>query len=280
MTSMGLGRHLKRALRSSIPLPLRMRLAIWLNRQPWFTRDYLAVGLVGDLGLQDPEAFHKFLWKHHFMGYARWYDSEDELFSAEHMQPSRRMFFDDLVSVVRELGLQPSDIGSILEVGCSLGYLLRHLEVEVFPGCRELLGIDIDGPAIRKGTDYLKRHGSKVVLAQGDMEDLDRMLGSRTFDLVFAAGVLSYLDEPNAARLVSMLLRRTNKVLAFAGLACTGRNNDELDRSETSPNHEQQWIHNFAAMVSAAGGRVVRSRWEGAKLYNLQTIHFVFAVPG
>ena len=46
------------ALRSSIPLPLRMRLAIWLNRQPWFTRDYLAVGLVGDLGLQDPEAFH------------------------------------------------------------------------------------------------------------------------------------------------------------------------------------------------------------------------------
>ena len=51
-----MGSRLKRALRSSIPLPLRMRLAIWLNRQPWFTRDYLAVGLVGDLGLQDPEA--------------------------------------------------------------------------------------------------------------------------------------------------------------------------------------------------------------------------------
>ena len=278
--SLGIGRRLKRALRASIPLRLRMRLAIWLNRQPWFTRDYLAVGLVGDLGLQDPEAFHKFLWQHHFMGYARWYDSEDELFSAEQMQPSRRVFFDDLVSVVRELGLQRSDIGSILEVGCSLGYLLRHLEVEVFPECTELMGIDIDEPAIRKGTDYLKRHGSKVVLAQGDMEDLDRILGSRTFDLVFAAGVLSYLDEPNAARLVSMLLRRTNKVLAFAGLACTGRNNDQLDRSETSPNHEQQWIHNFGAMVTAAGGRVVRSRWEGAKLYNLQTIHFVFAVPG
>lgn len=279
--SLGMGRRLKRALRSSIPLPLRMQLAIWLNRQPWFTRDYLIMGLVGDLALQDPEAFHKFLWRHHFNAYARWYDSEDELFSAEQMQPSRCMFFDDLLTVLRELGLQRSDIGSILEVGCSLGYLLRHLEVEVFPECRELIGIDIDEPAIRKGTHYLKRHGSKVVLAQGDMEDLDRILGSRSFDLVFAAGVLSYLDEASAARLVCRLLRRTNKVLAFAGLACTDRSNDQLDRSETSPDHgQQQWIHNFGAMVSAAGGRVVRSRWEGAKLYNLQTIHFVFAVPG
>lgn len=280
MTSLGAGRRLKRALRASIPLPLRMRLAVWLNRQSWFNRDYLAVGLVGDLSLRDPEAFHKFLWKHHFMGYARWYDSEEELFSAEHMQPSRRMFFADLASVLRELGLQPMDIGSILEVGCSLGYLLRHLEVEVFPGCRELVGVDIDAPAIHKGTAYLKRCGSKVVLAQADMEDLDRVLGSRTFDLVFAAGVLSYLDEHNAARMVRALLRRTNKVLAFAGLACTSRDNGQLERSEISPDHEQQWIHNFAAMVSAAGGRVVRSRWEGATLYNLQTVHFVFAVPG
>ena len=278
--SLGVRRRLKRALRSSIPLPLRMRLAIWLNRQAWFTRDYLALGLIGDLALQDPEAFHKFLWKHHFMGYARWYDSESELFSAEQMQPSRRLFFDDLLAVLGELGLQRADIGSILELGCSLGYLLRHLEVEVFPQCRELLGVDIDEPAIRKGTQHLERLGSRVVLVQGDMEDLDRVLGSRSFDLVFAAGVLSYLDEANAAGLVSRLLRRTNKLLAFAGLACTGRNNDQLSRSEICPDHEQQLIHNFGAMIAAAGGRVIRSRWEGAKLYNLQTVHFVFAVPG
>jgi len=271
---------LKHALRSCIPLSLRMRLAIWLNRQPWFARDYVAVGLVGDLRLQNPKEFHKFLWTHHFMGYARWYDSEVELFSTEQMQPSRRMFFDDLLSVVRELGLQPSDIRSILEVGCSLGYLLRYLETDVFPGCQEIVGMDIDGPAIRKGKHHLKQLDSKVVIAQGDMEDLERILGSRTFDLVYAAGVLSYLDEPNAARLVSILLRRSNKILAFAGLACASRNNNLLDRSEISPNHEVQWMHNFETMVSAAGGRVVRSRWEGSKQYNLQTVHFVFAVPG
>jgi len=119
-----------------------------------------------------------------------------------------------------------------------------------------------------------------VVLAQGDMEDLDRILGSRKFDLVYAAGVLSYLDERDAARLVAILLRRTGKVLAFAGLACAGRNNNQLVRSEISPNHEEQWIHNFEAMLTAAGGRVVKSRWEGEKQYNLQTIHFVFGVPG
>jgi len=104
-------------------------------------------------------------------------------------------------------------------------------------------------------------------------------MGSRTFDLIYAAGVLGYL-ESDAARLVSILLRRTNKILALAGLACTTRNNNRLDRSETSPNHDNlQWIHNFEAMVSAAGGRVARSRWEGARLYNLQTVCFVFAVP-
>lgn len=278
--SLSTGRRLKRGLRSTIPLSVRMRLALWLNRQPWFKHDYLVMGMLGDFGSRDAKAFHKFLWKHHFMAYARWYDSEEELFSAERLQPSRRVFFDDLLCVLRDLGLRRSDIASILEAGCSLGYLLRHLELEVFPECGVLMGLDIDEPAIRKGADYLKRVGSKVVLAQGDMEHLEQILGPRTFDLVFAAGVLSYLDEPHAAQVVSTLLHHSNKVLGLAGLACTRCSNDRLERSEISPTHHHQWIHNFSDMVSAAGGRVVKSRWEGAKLYNLQTIHFVFAVPG
>jgi SAM-dependent methyltransferase len=257
-----------------------MRMAVWFHRQEWLpSRDALAVGMIRDLGARDAKAFHKFLWSHHFMDYARWYDSEEELFPVEQMQPSRREFFNDLVSVMREIGVESSDIRSILEVGCSQGYLLRHLETDVFPDCPELIGIDIDGDAVAKGSSYLRSLDSSVSLMQGDMEDIERIVGTRTFDLVFAAGVLSYLDEQDASRLVSMLLRRTNRVLAFAGLACTGRNNNGLERSEVSPNHEGQWIHDFEAMVSAAGGRVVRSRWDGAKLYNLQTIYFVFAVP-
>jgi 2-polyprenyl-3-methyl-5-hydroxy-6-metoxy-1,4-benzoquinol methylase len=271
--------RVKQAIRSCIPLSFRLRLAIWLNRQRWFARDYIAVGLVRDLRSHNPKAFHKLLWSHHFMGYARWYDSENELFGTEQMQPSRRELFKDLVLVMRELNLAASSIRSILEVGCSLGYLLRYLETEIFPGCQDISGIDIDAHAIAKGKAYLQQVGSKVALAQGDMEDLDQIYGSRTFDLVIAAGVLSYLDEVDAAHVVSMLLRRTNKVLALAGLACTSRHNNQLERSETSPHHEVQWLHNFERMVSRAGGRVVKSRWEGEKLYNLQTIYFVFAVP-
>jgi SAM-dependent methyltransferase len=279
MMGMQTAMSLKDAIRSCVPLSLRMRLAVWLNRQRWLGRDYVAVGLVRDLGLQNPKAFHKFLWAHHFMGYARWYDSEKELFAPEQMQPSRSMFFNDLAAALREMDLPPSNVRSILEVGCSLGYLLRYLETEMFPDCQDIVGIDIDAVAVGKGKEHLKQVGSKVALAQGDMEDLDRILGSRKFDLVYAAGVLSYLDEGDAARMVSILLRRANKVLALAGLACADRNNNRLERSEVSPDHEGQWVHNFEAMVSAAGGRVVKTRWEGGKLYNLQTICFVFAVP-
>ena len=252
-----------------------MRLAIWLNRQPWFTRDYLAVGLVGDLGLQGSRLF-QFLWKHHFMGYARWYDSEDELFSAEQMAPpggcsSTTSFPWSGSSACSRRTSGPFSKWMFPRLSAATS---RSRGVSRMPGAP---GIDIDGPAIRKGTDYLKRHGSKVVLAQGDMEDLDRMLGSRTFDLVFAAGVLISTNRMPPAWC------RASPDKQGAGFRGPGlhRPQQRPARSVRNlPNHEQQWIHNFAAMVSAAGGRVVRSRWEGAKLFNLQTIHFVFAVPG
>jgi SAM-dependent methyltransferase len=256
-----------------------MRWAVWLNQQRWLGRDHLALGLLRDLSARDPKGFHKFLWTHHFLGYARWYYAEEELFSTEQMQPSRRLFFADLREVLSAQGINSSDVRSILEVGCSMGYLLRYLETTLFPSCQELMGIDIDAEAIAKGKAYLKLSGSKIVLVQGDMEDLESIFGARRFDFIFAAGVLSYLDERDAGRLISLLLRRTNRLLAFAGLACTQRNNNELIRSELSPNHQGQWIHNFESMVHAAGGRVVSRRWEGAKLFNLQTINFVFAIP-
>jgi hypothetical protein len=139
--------------------------------------------------------------------------------------------------------------------------------------------LDIDGAAIDKGQRYLAKAGSRVRLLHGDMEDLDTLLGPRQFDLTIAAGVLSYLNESDATAVVAHMLRRTNTVLALAGLACLDRHNRTLERSITSPSHEGQWIHNFEKMVADGGGRVVRSRWEGEKLYNLQTLCFAFAVP-
>jgi SAM-dependent methyltransferase len=271
---------LKEGLRSAIPLPARMRLAAWVTRQPWLpVRDQVAMGLVRDLLTKDPKLFHKFVWSNHFMGYARWYDSEEELFAFEQMQPTRVQLFQDLTSVLDQENVPRSHVRSILEVGCSLGYLLRYLETNVFPDCPDLIGIDIDAPAIEKGQRFLARSGSRVVLRAGDMEQLDTLVGPRTFDVTLAAGVLSYLNEDDASRMVERLLSRTGKVLALAGLACVERNNNTLTRSELSPGHAGQWLHNFDALVTRAGGRVVRSRWEGAKQYNFQTVCFVFAVP-
>ena len=271
---------IKEGFRSAIPLPARMRLAAWLARQPWLpVGDHVAVGLVRDLLATDPKGFHKFLWSNHFMGYARWYDSEGELFAFEQMQPSRIEFFRDLTAALGAQGIDPSDVRSVFEIGCSQGYLLRYAEMKVFPSCSEIVGIDIDAPAILKGQEVLARAGSHVKLMAGDMEDVDSLVAGRTFDVTLVPGVLSYLDEHDAARMVARVVARTGKMVAFAGLACLERNNNELTRSQPSPNHPGQWIHNFEALITKVGWRVVRARWEGAKEYNLQTICFVFAVP-
>jgi SAM-dependent methyltransferase len=273
---------LKQRARTLVPLSARMRAAAWLTRRRWLPLgDHVAMGLVRDLQWTDPKHFHKFAWANHLMGYARWYDSEDELFAPEQMQPSRLELFKDLDAVLRhDLGEDPAAVQSILEVGCSQGYLLRHLETNDFPRCPELVGIDIDAPAIEKGTRYLERVGSRVSLLHGDMEHIDALLGRRGFDVTIAAGVLSYLDEDDATAVVGRMLQRTRKVLALAGLAHVERDNRTLDRSVQSPGHEGQWIHNFETLVTRAGGRVLRHRWEGAKLYNFQTLCFAFAVPG
>ena len=237
------------------------------------------MGLIRDLQASDPKAFHKFVWSNHLMGYARWYDSEEELFAPEQMQPSRVELFADLVAVLNELSIPRSAVTAVLEVGCSQGYLLRHLETDVFPACEDLVGLDIDAKAIEKGRKYLGGLGSRVRLLHGDMENLDALVGARAFDVTLAAGVLSYLNEADATSVVSRMLQRTRGLLALAGLAWVDAHNRTLERSIPSPAHEGQWIHNFESMITAAGGRVVRSRWEGARLYNLQTLCFAFAVP-
>jgi len=113
-------------------------------------------------------------------------------------------------------------------VGCSLGHVLRLLETEKLPAVTEVVGIDIDREAIRKGRRYLDKVGSNVHLICGDMEGLNRLLGDRRFDFIYAAGALSYLDMADATAVVREMLQRTNKILALAGLANRNFPNDEL----------------------------------------------------
>ncbi len=276
---MGIALEIKEYIRKALPLSLRKNIAVWLNNQRWSSKwDYMTQGILRDFQKIDPKAFHKFFWSNHILSYAKQYDSE-QLFDINRMEPSRRIFFNDLLSVMKEIGLDHNDIDSVLEVGCSLGYLLRFIETDILPDAKELVGIDIDGDAINKGADYLHHAGSKVQLIHGDMEDLDRLVGNRTFDVVFAGGVLSYLNDDDAAKMVLKMLKRTKKVFALIGLACTTKDNSGLQQSLLDDTRGNQWVHNFKSMVEAAGGHVVKCRWEGARLFNYQTIYAVFAVP-
>lgn len=270
----------KDVVRGLLPLETRKHLAAWLTRNPWLpVPDHVVMGLVRDFQVNDPKGFHKFAWAHHLMGVARWYDAEDELFSPDQMQPSRIEFFADLVRVLEQQGVPAAQVRSVLEVGCSLGFLLRHLETHVLPQCETLVGIDIDAPGIEKGRRYLSDAGSRVTLVAGDMEEFEARVGPRQFDVVFAAGVLSYLNEADATEVVRRMLARTDHVLALAGLAWADADNCTLAHSIISPFHEGQWLHNFDRMVRNAGGRVLSNRWEGATQYNFQTICFCFAAP-
>lgn len=266
-------RRLKRVLRRILPLRLRRALAAALCRLPWpagARRGRWAAELVRDLKQRDAAAYHKFLWAHH-LEYAAPYETALR-FGAEHMRGSRRLLFDDLL---RELGDRA--VASVLEVGCSCGYQLRHAE-EIFPDATEFLGFDLDGHAIAAGRSHLARLGSRVRLEVADMEELAARLAGRTFDVVLCTGVLMYLPTPRAAAVVATLLRHTRRLLALSGPADEARDNRE--RAGSSARRDGSLVHNLDAMVEAARGRVVARRWEGARRLDGQTVYFVFAAPG
>ena len=144
---------------------------------------------------------------------------------------------------------------------------------------QDLVGIDIDAKAVEKGAAHLKNLASKVRLASGDMESIGKLLGDRKFDLVFAAGVLSYLNEADAQKVVNEMMRRTGRLIALVGIADKDADNNTLASSKLSPDHTQQWSHNFETLIKKAGGSVVFSRWYGARLFNCQTLNMVFATP-
>ena len=267
----------KDGIRWLAPLSLRKWMAIWLHRQHWISlsrRTWWSTELLRDFADRDVNAYHKFLWAHHLV-YAVTYEVGSR-FGADHLIPSRRMFFADLCRQLQELGIPPETVGSVLEVGCSLGYQLRYVETELFPSATRLDGLDIDQYAIRAGAEYLRTVGSHVSLHCGDMQWLDEFARRRMYDVILCTGTLLYLTEADAAAVVRMMLAHSRILVALTGLAHPAVDNAQLNRSDMR-SRDATWVHNFDQMVEAAGGRVVGRRWEGAREVEGQTIYFVFA---
>jgi SAM-dependent methyltransferase len=91
---------------------------------------------------------------------------------------------------------------SVLDVGCGLGLWGREL-VRHRPRLR-YVGIEPSAAATRRAV----RSGLDV--RQGELAELDRLVGKRTFDLVICADVLHYLEEVQVRAAVASLAARTH----------------------------------------------------------------------
>ena len=267
----------KRLMRGALPLAARKRLARFLGRQRWLSAgSWWAHELLRDFAATDPNGYHRFLWANH-LGYAETYEVAVR-FGADRLHPTRRLLFEELQACLTDLAIRPDAVDSVFEVGCSLGYNLRFLETDVFSAATVFDGCDIDGYAVAQGSAYLHAYGSRVRLFRADMGDLDAALGDCRYDVTLSAGVLMYLQRPEAHHVVASLLRHTKHLAVFAGLADPDDDNATLQTSRVRSS-DGTFIHDIDAMVRRAGGRVVRRRWEGARLVEGNTVYFVFATP-
>jgi SAM-dependent methyltransferase len=252
-------RRMAGILGKALPLSTRQALVArmkWRRVPGWFE---FCIGMLDDLRRHDPDALHRFLWANH-LAYAMSYEVATR-FDASNLNPSRRILFEDINGHLRSWGMDPrKDIRSVFEVGCSMGYLLRHLEVEVFPSASILHGIDIDRYAVETGNAHLRSLQSGVKLSIADMAATEDMMGNRIYDVVICCGVLMYANENTAAQVVRSMLRHAGHLV---GLICLAGNGAPLQQSETRAS-DGAFVHDVAGMIHRAGGRVLSSKWIGS----------------
>ncbi|MEO6666083.1 MAG: class I SAM-dependent methyltransferase, partial [Nitrospiria bacterium] len=259
-------RAIKNAAIRALPLPVRKGLCIAINRQArlgpdvrwWWTQE-----LLRDYREADVVAYHQFLWSHH-LGYALPYENRVR-FGRHNMVPSRALFFEDLNRELLKMGVNPSkDVRSVLEVGCSLGYQLRYCETDLFPSAVRLDGIDIDGYAIERGMEYLRKEGSRVRIWLRDTRELGELLRETHYDVILCTGVLMYLDQRAATEAVLTMVRHGNVLTALSGLAHPEMDNRSM-RASVSRDSDAAFIHNMDQMVEVSNGVVLGRRWGGEK---------------
>ena len=107
------------------------------------------------------------------------------------------------------------------------------------------------------------------------MSNLDNILGERRIDLILCAGVLAYLCEADAKNVIGSMLRHCGKLLVIKELAHPTVDNSKLEHSEFRLT-DKTFIHNIDNMVNDSGGEVLFRRWEGSKMFDGQSVYFVF----
>jgi len=260
-------------LGQALPLSVRQALVTAVGRRRPPGGLEFAMGMLDDLRRRDPVALHRFLWSNH-LAYAESYEIPKR-FGSSKINPTRHILFSRIAAHLRSGGLDPRrDIRSVFEVGCSMGYLLRHLEEEVCPSAKILHGIEIDAYAVRAGATHLNSLGSKVRLFAADMEATERVMGSQSYDLVICCGVLMYVNESTAERVVQAMLAHADRLVGLICLAPSG----DLELSEMRAS-DGAFIHNMDLMIRRAGGSIVSSEWVGTSTSGASPSNVILAQP-
>ncbi len=236
-----------------------------------------SIGLLDDVRRQDPDALHRFLWSNH-LAYAASYEIPRR-FGTSNINPSRQLLFREILAHLRSNGVDPRvDVSSVFEIGCSMGYLLRHLEAEVFPSAAVLHGLDIDRHAIEAGMAHLGSLRSKVKLFAADMADAEQVMGNRVYDLVLCCGVLMYVNQKTAEQVVRSMFSHARRLV---GLICLAHPKAHNDRASASRVRESDggFIHDVTRMIRQGHGTLVSSKWVGTSTSGSSPSYVILAEP-
>jgi 2-polyprenyl-3-methyl-5-hydroxy-6-metoxy-1,4-benzoquinol methylase len=260
-----------------LPLAARQRIVTALRGRRTPAVFEFSMGLLDDLRRRDPEPLHRFLWSNH-LAYAQTYEIAKR-FGSHNINPTRHILCQDLMRRLHARGLHPrKDIGSVFDVGCSMGYLLRHIETEVFPSAGDLHGLDIDEYAIATGSAHLASLNSRVRLFHADMESAARVMDGRIYDLVLCCGVLMYVSEKTAQQVLRTMLSHARRMIGLVCLAHPERATASLEGSMGRAS-DGAFIHNIDRMIEQAGGRVVSSQRIGTQVSGSSPSHVIVAEP-
>lgn len=263
-------------LRWLLPLKVRKAIVIRLGRQklPWGS-DF-SIGILGDLRRRDPETLHRFLWSNH-LAYAARYEVQHK-FAPEQINPTRRILFRQILEYNKARALDPQEqIGSVFDVGCSLGYLLRHLEVNVFPSAWALTGVDIDRYAVQAGMAHLQSVKSKVRLFEADLTKAGDLMQQQQYDLVLCCGVLMYVNEDTARSALQAIFTHCRRLVGLICLAGDDRRRREAAAGVRAS--DGAYAHDMHRMIREAGGTLVSATWVDTATSGSSPSHVILAEP-
>ena len=235
------------------------------------------MGLLDDLRRRDPAGLHHFLWSNHLACAASYEISKR--FGASNLNPSRLILFREIIDHLGRSGLNPAvEIQSVFEIGCSVGHLLRHIELDVFPSALTLHGLDIDERAIAAGMDHLQSVKSRVKLFAADVTAAGRVMSDQIYDLTLCCGVLMYMSEAIAEEAIRLMLSHTSRLV---GIICL--DGPEFDgvmsANSVTRSHDGAFLHDVHRMVQRAGGRIVCSKRVGAEISGSSPSNVILAEP-